>query len=511
MWGDPATHYLGWEFFRRGPLDAWPVGSSPLYGAGYSSSVVYSDSVPLLAIPLKFLLRGVSGHFQYLGFWIFVCFIGQGLAGLKLVKNLRVPHQIQLPLALMFSLMPAFLYRMIIGGFGHIALVSHFLLLSALALALQPYSTKLWGAVLIVSVLTHGYIFLMVAMIYVSTVIQLIVKLHKLTPRIRPSDLIRSACVVGLSSLSIAYIVGYFDTPRISEEGFGVYRADALTFLDPNTIDSLGWSRILIDIPWSYQANEGYAFGGVGVLLLIATSSKFFITGARKLVPLLSISIIMFAFSLSNRILIGGRELVVIPLPEWLLKSFGSARSSGRFTWPLMYVVLCIGIVAASTLYKQRRALSAFLVASVVIVQCFDALPAYREIRERFVESGREVSVLQSPEWDILALNRTCLLTVPVQFKGKNWINFAELALRNNMSTNAAYLARFDESAINAQTASLSSQITSGNLKPECLYVLVSDNPTKESAIISSQYLAIKDQATRKVRVVDGFIVVLLE
>lgn len=511
MWGDSATHYLGWEFYRRGPIDVWPPGSSPLYGAGYSSSVVYSDSIPLLAIPLKYLLRGFSGSFQYLGFWIFVCFVGQGVAALRLLKALDIPQRIRVPLSLVFSLMPAFLYRMVTGGHGHIALTSHFLILIALALALQPYSARSWIIVITVSLLVHGYIFLMVAIIYISHFIRLLLRQYRSASKAHVFHLIRSGCAISFGAVSVAYIAGYFDAPKILEEGFGVFRTDVLTFIDPNTLDFSGWSRFLIDLPYNAGAYEGYAFMGAGVLLLILANFKFFITGARKLVQPLMISIIMFAFSLSNRILISGREFFVIPLPNWLLETASSVRSSGRFVWPLMYTLLCVGIAAVSELHQRHKALAISLVVAVLGIQFFDSLPAYREIRERFVESSREVSVLPSPRWDSLAANKTCLATVPVQFKGRNWIDFAELALRNDLSTNAAYLVRFDERAINEQSELLMGQIDSGNLMSDCLYVLVSDNPTSQAASISLRYRAIRDGARRNVDVVDEFVVISLE
>ena len=47
--GDPATHYLGWLFFRH---SAWsfPLGLNPSYGLEFGNAIVFSDSNPLLAI-----------------------------------------------------------------------------------------------------------------------------------------------------------------------------------------------------------------------------------------------------------------------------------------------------------------------------------------------------------------------------------------------------------------------------------------------------------------------------
>ena len=51
---DAAHQQLGWYFFQN---DVWrfPPGSNPNYGLGISSSIVYTDSIPILAIFFKLL------------------------------------------------------------------------------------------------------------------------------------------------------------------------------------------------------------------------------------------------------------------------------------------------------------------------------------------------------------------------------------------------------------------------------------------------------------------------
>ena len=51
--GDLAQYQLGWKFYRE---DVWrfPLGLNPNYGITDSSSIIYSDSIPLLAIFLRY-------------------------------------------------------------------------------------------------------------------------------------------------------------------------------------------------------------------------------------------------------------------------------------------------------------------------------------------------------------------------------------------------------------------------------------------------------------------------
>ena len=65
---DPTQHYLGWLFYRNSEW-TFPIGLNPLFGQDLSSSIVYSDSIPLLAIPFKLLGPILPERFHYLFFY----------------------------------------------------------------------------------------------------------------------------------------------------------------------------------------------------------------------------------------------------------------------------------------------------------------------------------------------------------------------------------------------------------------------------------------------------------
>ena len=82
--GDLAQYQLGWKFYRE---DIWrfPLGLNPNYGISNSSSIVYSDSIPLFAIFFKIFKRFLAEDFQYFSFWIFICIYLQALLSLKII------------------------------------------------------------------------------------------------------------------------------------------------------------------------------------------------------------------------------------------------------------------------------------------------------------------------------------------------------------------------------------------------------------------------------------------
>jgi hypothetical protein len=55
---------LGWYFFQN---DIWrfPLGSNPNYGEEIASSIVYTDSIPILAFLFKSIRSLIPGNFQY--------------------------------------------------------------------------------------------------------------------------------------------------------------------------------------------------------------------------------------------------------------------------------------------------------------------------------------------------------------------------------------------------------------------------------------------------------------
>lgn len=71
---DPSQHYLGWVFYRR---SGWHL---PYLGANYSAiypyrtSILYTDSIPLLAVVCKLLGGVLPARFQYLGLWGLFCY-----------------------------------------------------------------------------------------------------------------------------------------------------------------------------------------------------------------------------------------------------------------------------------------------------------------------------------------------------------------------------------------------------------------------------------------------------
>jgi hypothetical protein len=144
---DPTMHYLGWAVFQNSPW-SWPLGLNPDYGLQISSSIVYSDAIPLFAFFFKALKDYLPIPFQYFGIWYLVCLLLQCVLAFVLIERIVVKHLplvVRLILVSLFAFAPILLWR--IGE--HAALSAHFVLLAAFVLFTKDKSAQNWSWVLL--------------------------------------------------------------------------------------------------------------------------------------------------------------------------------------------------------------------------------------------------------------------------------------------------------------------------------------------------------------------------
>jgi Family of unknown function (DUF6311) len=213
---DPAQHYLGFAFFRRTPW-GFPFGLIPTLGAPGGSAIVYTDSIPLLAIPFKMLSPWLPEDFQYFGWWLALNHVITAALSARVLLRLGLPRLPALAGAFLLLTSPAMAMRM----YGQEALTTHWLLLAAINLLLAGRSFSFWGLLALAS-LIHGYW------------VALLLPIAVLAWWRRPISLIRHTLGAGGVAILMA-ASGYFSLPagQLAGGGFGLYNANVLTFIDP--------------------------------------------------------------------------------------------------------------------------------------------------------------------------------------------------------------------------------------------------------------------------------------
>ena len=273
MIGDSATHYMGWEFFRHTSLLQWPLGLNPKLGLDISSSIAFTDSIPLAAFifkPFNFLLPAT---FQYLGMWILVCFILQVYLAARLLSHF-LTDQVQIVLGTVFiALSPMLMYRLVHDGYGHMALVGHFLILGALNLYFTKKLKSLWWALLFSStILIQAYFIPMVAAIWIAKLFQYL--RHEGGTRLIAA---KHFAVIALASIATLVAGGYValgsnlftGSTEVTDSSFPYwFRWQPLSLIDIQTSFSGTWSHFLFDQQELRGDVEGFSFLGGGVILL---------------------------------------------------------------------------------------------------------------------------------------------------------------------------------------------------------------------------------------------------
>lgn len=515
--GDPVVHYLGWEFFRS---DSWhfPLGLNPNYGLNISNSIVYSDSIPVLAIIFKIFDKFLPQPFQYFGLWLLLCFLLQAWFAWLLMGLISKNLIIRALGSALITFSPPLMWRMH-PQIGHLSLTGHFLILWGIYLTINK-STKnkgLQGIILLsLATLIHAY-FLVI--LFTLWIINLLDELFK--PQYSKVKILLSAICTTLIVLILLWVTGYFEVGKSAATGgYGKNVANLLAIFDPTYTLSYGsWSHILPNIPGDELSHEGFNYIGLGFLFLFtaivfsgrAKNFNYQKIGSFINKPLLATTFVMLIFSFSNNISIGPFQ-ISIPIPDKAALLAGIFRSSGRMFWLPFYVV---EIIIIFVLVKRLTKETVIVILSLgLLIQVTDTKNGWIKIRERMtIESSSQwKSPLTSKFWGIAPNHYLNITRIAPMNSPSNWSSLAYFAQVNHMRTNSVALARVDAlklATANADTLKISNlslpldsktiYILDQNLLPEFSEVI--GNPENSFFLVDGFYvLAPRCQLIRQCR-----------
>ena len=477
--GDATQHYLGWIFYRNGPWD-WPPGLNSNYGIDLNNSIVFTDSIPLLAIPFKVLSPVLPDTFQYFGWWALICFLLQSWFAWKLVclfsKDLLI-NSICTGLFIfsvpMLSLFPE-----------NPALASLFLVLAALYLSLRKNSRyPFWGwlSLLVIASLIHFYIFVLVGVIWAASIMDgvLINKSFTIFQAFR-------AVLISIPSVLIAcYLAGYFTISSVGAFGYGVFKINLLGLINP-----AGWSILTneIYIKPHWWAEEPIYLGVGGLILLIfALSNKDKFNELIKKVYkrhifLLVVVVFLAIFSISNNVAMGPYEFN-FSMPEKLVAIASILRSSGRMFIPAFYLILLLACYLAVQGFTKKIALIIF--SACLSLQIIDLSKGWLDVRQRMTSGGPfpySNLPLVNPFWESVNKNYKNIIVIPSRFNlqpdfmsrflAKEWRIFGRFASTNQLGTNAVMLARYDEPKYLELNKKYLDALNNGTLNSSNLYIV---------------------------------------
>ena len=368
----------------------WPLLETRRLFWPHGISLALVDSNALMSLLAKMWTRSTGqAPENWLGAFIGACWVLQPVAAVYAARGLRVGAAAALAAGALAVAWPALMFRMM-----HINLCAHFLILLALGLAfrgLERTPGRGWwaaaGGLLVVSVLTHPYLFELCAAVLAA------VPIHAAIWR-RARWKWDAGLYLASGVFAVGLLMGLSGPLGGGDKGFTFFSMNLVSPFWPQRSGVFGAGLPIVDATGGQY--EGFNWLGAGTMLLLVGAGVW--AGVRRRVPrpALALAVVLgglFVLSLSSRVYAGPVKLLDLGDKPWE-DIFGSFRSAGRAFWPVGYAIM-LGAVAAVD--RMPRRLSGALLAAAVALQLVDIRPLLADARAAWV-NGSGIAVPAVPD-----------------------------------------------------------------------------------------------------------------
>ena len=251
-----------------------------------------------------------------------------------------------------------------------------------------------------------------------------------------------------------------------------------MNLLSPFDPDGM-WSWLLVDQASAPGDYEGFSYLGLGMLILIPLASYVWLKKKSWHFSLSTrvlgcVCIALLAYAISNQIALGGHEFAFYNITSRPLQLLVNIfRNSGRFFWPVYYLLYLAVIVCIGTYFKRSIALSILL--ATLCIQLADSSKAWAYFHQKYLAPQTKVTALSSPLWQPLLMPYQSILLVLPKNQAPQWQAFSQLAVQFNKTVNVGYFARTDLHNEEQVRRELANQVLQNTLSPHALY-LFEDN-----------------------------------
>lgn len=472
---DPAQHYLGWVFYRR---SGWHL---PYLGANYSAiypyrtSILYTDSIPLLAVLGKLLGGVLPARFQYLGLWGLFCYAMQGGLAQALIARVggvrpgnTAKNWASVLGAGVLVLFPALNIRM----FAHTALAANWLVLLALWLWLcaeqsenRPTAAKLclwWGILGLLCAGIHLYYLPMVGMVLVAACVQRALEKRGPAAVVLP---VASFCGAVLAEL---FVLGAFAANFAGYSNGYLSGADLANLFVPGL--GASWEQ---EIYAGLGTTIAVVLALAGLLVQHKQAGAFFRRHKNVVIAALVLLVLDAIAATGNTVTFAGRTLFTVPIPQALMDFWAMFSSCARLAWlaGMLLAVAACGLV----LRFWQGAAAAVLLALCAAAQGFGQRA---ELAKRFAAYHdatyyENTTQLTDPAWEQLAASGqfTHLAFASFDFEHDEFWDLAAFAADHGWTSNSFYMGHMDG---NLAAVTLAGEMNA--LAPDTLYAFVDED-----------------------------------
>jgi hypothetical protein len=475
---DPSLYLTGWSFFRVEPWH-WPPTYMYRLGWPMGISAGLVDLMPVISLPLRVIQRVLPESFQYFGLTLLLWGTLQMLFGMLIARRWYEDRPRALVLAgAMFLLAPIFVFRL----HGHFALSAQWTMLAAILIYLMVNDAgrgrRLVVGGLVLVWCTGGiqpYMLTMMTPLLLAAVVR--AALTGVVGWGRGAAIVALGVLTAVASLTFHGYLGNGSLGTFVAAGYGMYSFNLNGFLNPLSATSL----LLPPLPTFDGQGEGFSYLGLGMLLLLVWAVPPFVGGTARMpwkrwLPIVVACLLMALYAPSNRVTFGSTVLFEIPLPAWALKIGGAYRASGRFVWPLWYLLLVGALWSVSRL--RPRGVAVPLLAIAVALQLADT----RGVRQlvRSILYPPDIPVLTSPVWWELGGAHDHLVVLPAWQCSDGFASpggrpgnllFARVAWTDGLTLNSFYPSRLTAAQTAYHCDELPRLVLANGLEPRTAYV----------------------------------------
>ncbi len=478
--GDLAQHYLGWTFYRKTPWK-FPIGLADGIIGNDSLSIIYTDSIPILAVFFKLISPVLPSAFQYLGIWGLLSWGLKGAFSVLLLMRFSKDPVFCLVGSTCFLTAPVVLTRM----FGHEALGGgQFIII--FALTIWAYQNKfkkkstpviLWCICSFVSVGVHMYFIPMTYMIMAGALLNYIIENKKIL-----YPLIAFFSSVAIALLEMFCLGAFHGEGSYMDGGLGVYSSNLNTFFNPAAN-----SKFLKPLNINDGELEGYGYLGLGMILglFFAVFMIIYKTDSRdtlknnfkKHAPRIIGCLFTFCaacyLAVFPVVALNGRILFTIQYPHLIFSALSVFRASGRFIWVAVYIIYA-GIFYAVSKVNMKRVMIC-LTVFLTGVQQFDLRDALLAKRAENAKRVELIRIFSEEDEKFFTDGASQVVFLPID-EG-HLIHYAVysiigyLAYSHDMTLSSFYTARTNADLLREYSEKYYDELKNGGGNEDILYI----------------------------------------
>lgn len=472
--GDQNQHFVGWQAFRS---ESWhfPITkiSNLLYPNG--TSVVYTDSIPGMAILFKLVKWILPTNFQYFGIWTVLAYMLQFFFSVKISHRFTKNLLLDILIAAFFLTSLPIHSRMLV----HSALGGHFIILASILLLINnKYDKKYlyyWGIVNVSTLLIHAYFVFITMAVWCGYLINCL--LFEKNKKYVVMQVLVNFTAVGFA----AFILGYFDFyPSTGENFFEVLSSSNLNLnglVNPGSGSLFLKGMPIAPIRFSH---EGIYYLGIGIIsllffgIIISIMDKFnSFKGKGKIIGLLAAIIVTTIFALGTKIYWGDKLLFSYDpkLPSLIKSFFMIFRSNGRMSWLLYYIIYLFGFYIIVHHFRHTSRIRVAVVLTMVFaLQIIDISPSFITKRNLTVNADKikYETKFDSNFWNMLPVNIEHFNVIP--YEQSNCNELALLSYKNGWTYSSFRAARVDIDAARKYADEEAQKLASGIINDNTFY-----------------------------------------